>query len=797
MSDYTYLHDVTAPDGELSRLETLIGSVDRPGDYCAHGRLVSPMPRIVVDGMGTLSLPVPGTQMEELVAASDPAPYGRGTDTIVDPGVRNCRQVEAGLVEVSGRAWNDTFSSLLDRSAEGLGCPREMLDAELYKLLVYETGGFFVPHRDTEKAEGMVATLVIALPVVGRGGELVVRHRGREEIVDMAADDPSEFSWAAFYADCEHEIRPVTEGNRICLVYNLMLKDGGAPLRAPDHDDLVAPIAEELAALPGPSRRDRKLVWLLEHDYSEAGLSFGTLKNTDRAVGRVLAAAAERAGYFLHTAILQLEDTFHVGFHGYGYVREVEVVPGDEIETYEAIDTSCTLGCWTTPDGKRVDYGELPLVEGELMPDGRLDPGVPDMQRLTEATGNAGATLDRLYRRAALVLWPEPDTVAVLGAAGTGAILAYLAGRRGSADGPERAGFRELADRAAGIWPVSRYPFPGWHEDTAQMLEILCADGGAEALSMFVRERIMPHFQGEFNETLTRAGMRLGPEEMREMLVALAREKLPDHAEGTVDLAHRLCREGLARDWEEPLRDMVHVICTGMPSVNRSRRRQGWSGEVTDPLPGAALEQLFHLAWRLGLEEEIREVADFFIGLPDLVPPDRTIPALLRNLHAGEQRGRAVGNGFADLWRHSAEALLSRSGVPPSHPLGWALPVDRLDCGCGHCIELRKFCEHPTATMHRFKARQDARSHIEGQIRSAGLDMDCDTEESGRPYVLICTKNRASWERRLREYREDIGQMKILEGIAIAVPESGPSEEALRAAIGRASESRVSARRDG
>ena len=36
----------------------------------------------------------------------------------------------------------------------------------------------------------------------------------------MRSNDPSELAFAAVYADCEHEILPVTEGHRACLVYN-------------------------------------------------------------------------------------------------------------------------------------------------------------------------------------------------------------------------------------------------------------------------------------------------------------------------------------------------------------------------------------------------------------------------------------------------------------------------------------------------------------------------------------------------------------------------------------------------
>jgi hypothetical protein len=38
--------------------------------------------------------------------------------------------------------------------------------ADLYKLLAYDPGSFFVNHRDTEKVAGMFATLIIVLPSV-------------------------------------------------------------------------------------------------------------------------------------------------------------------------------------------------------------------------------------------------------------------------------------------------------------------------------------------------------------------------------------------------------------------------------------------------------------------------------------------------------------------------------------------------------------------------------------------------------------------------------------------------------
>src|SRR6202011_1961301 len=158
-------------------------------------------------------------------------PYGRGADTLVDTAVRRTWQIGADRVWIGGKHWARALEAILARVTEGLGL-NEPIAAELYKLLIYDQGSFFVSHRDTEKAPGMFATLVVVLPSVSTGGELVVRHKGREVRLALQCDEPSEAAFAAFYADCVHEVLPVTEGCRLTLVYNLMGR-GRGPLPEP------------------------------------------------------------------------------------------------------------------------------------------------------------------------------------------------------------------------------------------------------------------------------------------------------------------------------------------------------------------------------------------------------------------------------------------------------------------------------------------------------------------------------------------------------------------------------------
>ena len=231
---------------ELKPLEAVLSGVKQPGDFFVCGTIEMPMPRVEVEGAGTLSFPVPDAQIAAIVRRAERAPYGRGEETIVDTSVRNVWQIAPGKVKIGGKSWAANFETILSKVKAGLGCDDASVSAELYKLLVYDRGGFFLAHRDTEKTDGMFGTLVVTLPSTYRGGALRIRHAGREVTVDTNAADPSELSYVAFYADCEHEALPVREGNRICLVYNLIQKHSKGRrriLKAPEYESQITEAA--------------------------------------------------------------------------------------------------------------------------------------------------------------------------------------------------------------------------------------------------------------------------------------------------------------------------------------------------------------------------------------------------------------------------------------------------------------------------------------------------------------------------------------------------------------------------
>jgi len=132
----------------VPELAAVLGTVRRPGDFFASGTAELLTPMMEVDGVGPIALPLLPVQAEQLIAVAERAPYGRGEETLVDPAVRRTWQIDAGRVHIGGKHWPLTLERIVSRAAEGLGVDGPV-EAELYKLLIYAEGDFFVRHRDT------------------------------------------------------------------------------------------------------------------------------------------------------------------------------------------------------------------------------------------------------------------------------------------------------------------------------------------------------------------------------------------------------------------------------------------------------------------------------------------------------------------------------------------------------------------------------------------------------------------------------------------------------------------------
>ncbi|KAF4445671.1 hypothetical protein F53441_10620 [Fusarium austroafricanum] len=182
--------------------------------------------------------PVAQDSFNALLADCKPATFGLGGQDVLDEEYRKAGKIDADDFCTSFNPYehgivntiNQVLAQASHSDARGLG-----VKAELYKLNVYSApSGRFKPHVDTPRSDRQMGSLVVCLPVEHKGGELAVRHGGREIVFDWAPQSVDTIQWAAFFSDCEHEVLQVTEGHRVTLTYNLYWTSYG-PASMSDH----------------------------------------------------------------------------------------------------------------------------------------------------------------------------------------------------------------------------------------------------------------------------------------------------------------------------------------------------------------------------------------------------------------------------------------------------------------------------------------------------------------------------------------------------------------------------------
>jgi hypothetical protein len=767
---------------ELQPLEELLSGVERAGDFSVHGVLEIPLPKLEVTGVGVVSFPVSATQITALIQQATRAPYGRGEDTLLDESVRKVWQLTPEQVRIGGKSWPASFDRILAQVVAGLGCARPAVSAEFYKLLVYDTGGFFLAHRDTEKAGGMFGTLVLVLPSAHRGGELVIRHAGRECVVDLSGMEFSEVGLAAFYADCEHEVRPITEGTRVCLVFNLIqppaAKGKVETLQAPDYEKEIAAAAALLKNQLGVPSAPAKIAWLLEHHYSPEGLSFAGLKSADAARVKVLTQAAERAGCATHLGIVHIEESgaaqenYEPRSRRGRYRDDDEETAGATSENFEVIEVSDWrhfVSQWRDQRDQPVEFGEIPLAPGELLPAGALDDEKPDKQRLMEASGNEGASFERSYHRAALVIWRRERYAEVLLQAGVAAVLPYLkeqiaASAAPAAPAATRRQALALARMLVQSWPVTGefavYPRPNQTGKRETFLRLLNQLGDPTLLEEFLAGVVTRDYDGSENAVLVAAAPLLGPPVTARCLTELVRLKMPALPGHCVDLLQALnavpaFKLEAKQEWLKALREVANAAVSQLDAIAKSQPMNAWPDYQligkTRPVDALLVANLLAVLGELDAPALRSAAAGKFAARPDVFDP---VTVLVPALGLVQTREAAV----AQLWDHCAAFLLKRSGQPPTAPTDWRQDV-QIACKCADCRELQAFAREAGEQTHRFRVRLDRRQHLHQQIEAHKLDMTHVTERKGSPQTLVCTKDRRSYQQRCDQYRKDIAAL--------------------------------------
>lgn len=408
-------------------LGDLIRDLSAPGTPAIQGVLDRRDLKIYLGGHDDLGLPIEGTDLERLLGKCVASQFGLRDQTILDPEVRHSHELVAPGFELRGTEFHEQLEALGPEIAHGLGF-RGDLGFVLDKLVVYGPGQFFKPHRDSERDDTMIGTLVVVLPGEHRGGALLVRGPDGRQALELkgAGTRDTPLRWAALYGDCVHEVQPVQSGYRIALLFQILAT------KLPE-STAVGPAAPELSValrdyfkpeVVGDSPKFRLgphfpiLVCALEHAYSQRSLQWAMMKGSDWTRTEQLRAAAAEQGLAVGLGQLEFRQVFEAESpesNGYGrgrYSRRgARGNSAEDEDRYEIGGEICaepSITRWSELAGHTLsDAQSLNLENDSVCWVFEPEDIAPDREHYEGYMGNYGNTLERWYARAALVIFPS------------------------------------------------------------------------------------------------------------------------------------------------------------------------------------------------------------------------------------------------------------------------------------------------------------------------------------------------------------------------------------------------------
>ena len=762
-----------------NQILAILKDIDRPGEYCAKGTTPFVMPGLEVTGIGPIPLPLTQEFAGSLISVCRQAPYGQGTKTVVDTKVRNVWELDPANFVLRNPEWANCVAQITSKVQSQLGLGDRSIVSHLYKLLVYEKGGFFLPHKDGEKLDRMVATLVVALPSKHIGGELIVRHVGHETIIRF--DDPAaEFqtSFAAFYSDCEHEVKTVVDGFRLCLVYNLVLADTGtSTVTAPDFQRQM----QQLVPLFEKWRTDNKngrMAVGLQHEYSADSLSLQNLKGPDQSRGTIISMAAEKAGCRATLGLLTLWES------GYGedgdesyhsrrsrYSSRDRSSSKSDYRMIEVYESDLSADQWAAFDGSSPNFGRLNFDENQLLSEKPILERKPE-EEFEGFTGNAGMTLQRWYRQAIVAVWPKKAHYSILCGASTPAVakeLLRLARLLPRMQEPTRQKHREECRRFAGAI-MSRWQFSSYATKESPCDHLLLAlqrIGSRKRFLQFLNTIVSQEPSLSKFEVMARMCRRFGWQHCESGLKTIYAQNKGRFLTRNTSLLKALSAPS-GSDAEQI--KCCRSLCLGLLdalTVWGLQVKMDWEDQRVDTISLNA--DLIETSCRLQDEDLLRKLIVVVQSLTDKFDPVTVqIPAALRLISESRLMPSELPLPVHE-WLKSLENLLeSRTVVEPQPPCDFSRDAV-LKCQCSVCKEVNIFLLSSSEKSYTYRARQDLRQHLDSQIHNDKADLSTETIRRGSPQSLLCTKTTESWKQRHTTWEHDLQSLASIRSFLSAL----------------------------
>lgn len=692
-------------------------------------------PDLEINTIGELSFPVNEMLAKSLITIAHKAPFGLGHETVIDNQVRSAWEIDAKQLNFKSKQWEKFMSKVITKTKVDLGIEDSDVSAHLYKMLIYETGDFFLPHRDSEKEKGMFGTMVIALPSKYTGGDLIVKFEGDTESIDFSsASANNKLCVSAFYADCEHEIKPLTSGYRVCLVYNLVQEKSANTIQPPSIKTYVNRLTN---ALKNQIETDnsKPIIVLLGHQYTPENFSLNGLKLNDRYKADILLQAADEINCY---ANLCLVTSYKIGTPEYSNYYDYDDDQNDDEETEidEVIDESLSIEYWLK--NNIPSFSNIHFEESDLITSFALDENEPVIKENSGYMGNYGPDIEHWYHYGAVVIWSKETNAQLILTQSTTSKLDWIdyfsknlhittASEISAVEEILNVGFNQNnSDKESNYdaivnWVINRKDENFFSKipletckyyfikiSTANWIKLLnftpetTANKILDDIMLDANQRVLEHFFALLNEMLKANTLT--------KLVTLQISKIPFYLE------------------------------TLMAKVKIN----------TGPLNKLAIQNLFAIDYYSKQSEYwINWIAELLLKCTNRNYLNNVLlPVLLEATHQTELIFKTLNN-----CKEYYQKITSTKPLPPEN---WVRQVPTSPHYKRQWEILRLFLESPLEKTFEYRKPQQERLEMENAIRSVTIDLKMDTIKKGSPHTLLISKTQDEYKKKLTEWEQDL-----------------------------------------
>jgi len=120
------------------------------GNFAASAHIYDDFEPVVhIHGVGNIRLPLSEGQARKIIEKAHQAPYGKGSETLVDVSVRRTFELNSDQFDIANPGhWTKVVQEQLEVVSQELGVDGKGVQAHLYKMLIYEKGAMFKAHTE-------------------------------------------------------------------------------------------------------------------------------------------------------------------------------------------------------------------------------------------------------------------------------------------------------------------------------------------------------------------------------------------------------------------------------------------------------------------------------------------------------------------------------------------------------------------------------------------------------------------------------------------------------------------------